>query len=102
MRSYNVISSDDHVEEPKDTWQSRVPAGLRDRAPRVVRVEDGDAWEINGVRGRTIGLEAQARKKFADHKASGEPFDTSRQGFFDPRKRPQDNDHHGLDDQTPV
>ena len=53
---YNVISSDDHVEEPKDTWQARVPAKLRDRAPKVVRVADGDAWEVNGVRGKTMVL----------------------------------------------
>jgi predicted TIM-barrel fold metal-dependent hydrolase len=100
MRSYNVISSDDHVEEPKDTWQSRVPAKLRDRAPRVVRVEDGDAWEINGVRGRTIGLEAQAGKKFEDYKASGESYDTIRKGSYDPHERLKDMDIDGVDAQT--
>ena len=94
---YNVISSDDHVEEPKDTWQSRVPARLRDRAPKVVRVADGDAWEVNGVRGKTIGLEAQAGKKFEEYKPSGESYDTIRKGSYDPHERIKDMDIDGVD-----
>src|SRR5579883_3619411 len=97
---YNVISSDDHVEEPKDTWQSRVPAKLRDRAPKVVRVADGDAWEINGVRGKTIGLEAQAGKKFEEYKSSGESYDTIRKGSYDAHERLKDMDIDGVDAQT--
>lgn len=97
---YNVISSDDHVEEPKDTWQARVPARLRDRAPKVVRVADGDAWEVNGVRGKTIGLEAQAGKKFEEYKPSGESYDTIRKGSYDPHERIKDMDIDGVDAQT--
>ena len=33
-----IISVDDHVMEPKDLWQRELPASLRDKAPRVVRV----------------------------------------------------------------
>ena len=100
MKSYNVISSDDHVEEPKDTWQSRVPAKLHDRAPKVVRVPEGDAWEINGVRGKTIGLEAQAGKKFEEYKPSGESYDTIRKGSYDPGERLKDMDIDGVDAQV--
>jgi predicted TIM-barrel fold metal-dependent hydrolase len=32
-----IISVDDHVVEPPDLWTARVPARLRDRAPRLVR-----------------------------------------------------------------
>jgi predicted TIM-barrel fold metal-dependent hydrolase len=32
-----IISVDDHVLEPKNVWQDRVPARYRDRAPRVER-----------------------------------------------------------------
>ncbi len=31
-----IISVDDHVMEPKDLWQTELPASLRDRGPRVV------------------------------------------------------------------
>ena len=41
---YRVISADDHIDLtwlPKDTWQKRVPAQWRDRAPKVVDTPDG-------------------------------------------------------------
>src|SRR5438128_11099186 len=46
---YRLISADSHVNEPPDLWVSRVPAALRDRAPRIERFADGDAWVIEGV-----------------------------------------------------
>jgi hypothetical protein len=33
-----LISDDCHVIEPPSTWIERMPARLRDRAPRVVKV----------------------------------------------------------------
>ena len=35
-RQYTVISVDDHIVEPPDTFEGRVPAKFADRAPRVV------------------------------------------------------------------
>ena len=32
-----IISVDDHILEPRSLWQDQLPAGLRDRGPRVVR-----------------------------------------------------------------
>ena len=49
MRSYRLVSADSHVVEPPDLWTKRVPAKLRDRAPRQVRMEQGDAWVIEGT-----------------------------------------------------
>ena len=46
---YQLISADSHVNEPPDLWVKRVPAALRDRAPRIERFEEGDAWVIEGV-----------------------------------------------------
>jgi len=46
---YRLISADSHVNEPPDLWQSRVPAKLRDRAPRVEALAEGDAWILDGV-----------------------------------------------------
>jgi predicted TIM-barrel fold metal-dependent hydrolase len=46
---WGVISVDDHVIEPPDTWTSRVPAKFKDRAPKVVeRGGDGFAWDFDG------------------------------------------------------
>jgi len=46
---WSVISVDDHVIEPPNTWTSRVPAKFRDRCPKVVeRPGDGFAWDFDG------------------------------------------------------
>ncbi len=37
-----LISADNHVFEPVDLWQQRLPAGLRDRGPRLE--QQGDWW----------------------------------------------------------
>jgi predicted TIM-barrel fold metal-dependent hydrolase len=42
-----VIDADAHLTEPADVWTARVPSRFRDRAPRLVRGDDGvDVWHI--------------------------------------------------------
>src|SRR4030088_3163263 len=45
-----MISVDDHVLEPGHLWQDRVPAKLRDRAPRLIDTDEGTVWEFDGQR----------------------------------------------------
>jgi predicted TIM-barrel fold metal-dependent hydrolase len=50
-----IISSDDHMDLnvlPPDLFVERVPAALRDRAPRVVETAEGKFWQAEG---RTLG-----------------------------------------------
>jgi predicted TIM-barrel fold metal-dependent hydrolase len=58
-----LISSDCHVAEPPDLWQSRVGSSLRERAPRVVAEDDGDWWYVDGHRTASFTM-AQAGKRF--------------------------------------
>src|SRR5260370_14311869 len=37
-----VLSSDSHVFEPPDLWQTRIDAPFRDRAPRIERIGGAD------------------------------------------------------------
>src|SRR5438105_9564474 len=37
-----VLSSDSHVFEPPDLWQTRTDKAFRDRAPRIERIDGGD------------------------------------------------------------
>ena len=40
-----IISVDDHIVEPPDIFEGRVPARLAERAPRVVQTSSGfDTW----------------------------------------------------------
>lgn len=50
MAGYRIISSDDRVFEPRELWTSRVEPRYRDRAPHIVRHDDGgDWWYTDGV-----------------------------------------------------
>jgi predicted TIM-barrel fold metal-dependent hydrolase len=62
---YKVISADNHIIEPRDLFETRMPIEFRDRAPRMVRGKDGgDGWSWRGeVPERTLGIEATAGRE---------------------------------------
>jgi predicted TIM-barrel fold metal-dependent hydrolase len=45
---HRLISADNHVFEPVTLWQERLPAGFRDRGPRV---EQRDEWIVMAIEG---------------------------------------------------
>ena len=45
-----IISLDDHVIEPPNVWQDRLPAKYRDVGPRVVR----DTYSVDWVNGNQV------------------------------------------------
>jgi uncharacterized protein len=50
---YRVISADDHIDLrwlPRDLWARRLPAALRERAPRVDEADNGPVWSCEGKR----------------------------------------------------
>jgi uncharacterized protein len=49
-RKYQIISGDGHIETPPEPWVARVAEKHRNRAPRLVRLPEGqgDAWIIEG------------------------------------------------------
>ena len=54
MPDYKIISGDSHIVEPPNLYIDRVPAKLRDRAPRMERRQtasgrDYDAWFVDGT-----------------------------------------------------
>src|SRR5437899_12349878 len=40
-RVYNVIDADGHILEPLDLWDNYIDPAFRDRAPRIVKGENG-------------------------------------------------------------
>ena len=56
-----MVSVDDHLVEPPNMFEGRLPARMRDQAPHVERLSDGsDVWLFNGVKIPNIGLNAVA------------------------------------------
>ena len=43
-----MISVDDHLIEPPNVWEDRLPAKFRERGPRWVSDDQGEAWLIEG------------------------------------------------------
>ena len=40
-RTYNVVDADGHILEPLDLWDQYMDPQFRDRAPRIVKGENG-------------------------------------------------------------
>ncbi len=100
MTTYNLISTDDHVLEPADTWQKRVPAALKERAPKVVSQNGQETWVIDGERHRHVGLSAMAGRKFEEYTVAPVSFAEMRPGCHDPHHRLKDMDQDGVDAQV--
>ncbi len=47
-RTPDIISVDDHIVEAAGDFTRRVPQRYADIAPRVVHLDDGDAWQVDG------------------------------------------------------
>jgi predicted TIM-barrel fold metal-dependent hydrolase len=92
-----IISVDDHLIEPPDTFEGRVPGALAERAPRVVENADGTQyWLYEGRTYPNVGLNAVAGR--ARHSWSMDPsrFDEMRPGCFDIHARIDDMDVNGI------
>ena len=54
-----ILSIDDHVVEPPDLFRNHLPAAYADRAPKLVRADDGtEHWEFEGREFGVFGLNA--------------------------------------------
>ena len=94
---YPILDADAHVNEPPDTWQARVPAKLRERAPKVVHTDNGDMWSFDdGKSMRPVGLTATAGLSYLQYRPSGLAYDTMRPGSFDTKARLADMDADGI------
>jgi len=96
-RTYRLISGDSHVNEPGDLWSTRVPLEFRDRAPRIERFEQGDAWVIEGVRDPiNFGMNACAGLEPSEMHAWSR-FEDVRAGGYDPAARIEEMDRDAVD-----
>lgn len=98
-RTYQVISSDGHLEIPPDGWINRVPELHRDRAPRLVTLSGGgEGWLVEGMPLIHNGTNIAAGRKMKITGASywaedGKPAP----GTGGPVQRLQEQDYDGID-----
>ncbi|GIH73605.1 amidohydrolase family protein [Planobispora longispora] len=49
LNGLRVVDADTHITEPHDLWTSRAPKDYRDRVPRVLEVDGGPKWVVDGA-----------------------------------------------------
>lgn len=96
-RRYTVISADDHIVEPRHTFEGRVPARLADRAPRVIEKQDGsETWVYDGQEIPNVGFNAVVGRPVSEYSFEPARFDEMRRGAWDIHARIADMDINGV------
>jgi predicted TIM-barrel fold metal-dependent hydrolase len=94
---YTVISVDDHLVEPPDMFEGRLPARLADRAPRVVETDRGhQVWEFDGQQYTQVGMNAVAGRRRDRVTLEPTRFEDMRRGCWDIHARIHDMDLNGV------
>jgi len=96
-RRYTIVSVDDHIVEPPDTFEGRVPRKYADRAPHVVERDDGSqTWVYDGVEMPNIGFNAVVGRPVSEYSFEPVRFDDMRRGAWDIDARVADMDLNGV------
>ncbi|GAA1871993.1 amidohydrolase family protein [Pseudonocardia ailaonensis] len=92
-----LVSVDDHVIEPPDMWDGRVPKKYLEHAPKLVRQADGtDAWEYFGLKSSNAGLNAVAGRPPEDYGYDAQALSDMRPGCYDVHERVRDMSANGV------
>jgi predicted TIM-barrel fold metal-dependent hydrolase len=92
-----MISVDDHVVEPPDLFDAHRPGKYRDRAPKVVQLEDGsDVWRFGDATIPNIGLNAVAGRPKEEYGIEPTSFTEIRRGTYDIHERIKDMNAGGI------
>src|ERR1700758_1112215 len=96
-RRYTVISADDHIVEPPDTFTGRLPRKVADRAPKGVETEHGGQPGVfAGQELPNVGFNAVVGRPVAEYGFEPVRFDEMRRGAWDIHERIKDMDLNGI------
>ncbi len=92
-----LVSVDDHVVEPPDMFEGRVPAKYAGREPKVVHNDDGtDVWSYEGSRIPNVGLNAVVGRPPEEYGIEPTSFAEMRPGCYDINERIRDMNANGV------
>jgi predicted TIM-barrel fold metal-dependent hydrolase len=96
-KHYTVISVDDHLIEPPDLFDGRMPTDLKDKAPHIVEFETGaQAWVYEDNLYPNVGLNAVVGRAKDEWSMDPARFDEMRRGCWDIHARIADMDIAGI------
>jgi len=94
---YKLIDCDQHVIEPPDLWDRYLDKKYLDKAPKLVKDEDGgDAWNLGGSV-ESLGLVAAMNKTPETLKWTGVRYEDMHPGITDWKGRLELMDQDGVD-----
>ena len=92
-----MVSADDHVVEPPNVFEGRLPTRYKDLAPRFITREDGtNAWEYEGSVMSNVALNAVAGRPPEEYGIEPTSFDEIRPGTHDIHERIKDMNANGV------
>jgi predicted TIM-barrel fold metal-dependent hydrolase len=95
MDDWVLVSVDDHMVEPQDTFERHVPAKYRDRAPRIEERNGAQVWVFEGKVSPNIGLSATVGRPREELGLEPNRFEQMRRGCYDVDARVQDMNANG-------
>jgi predicted TIM-barrel fold metal-dependent hydrolase len=96
-RHFTVISCDDHIVEPRDAFEGRVPKKFAHRAPRIVEDDDRrENWLYDGHLLPNVGFNAVIGRPVDEYSFDPTRFDEMRRGAWDVGARVHDMDLNGI------
>lgn len=97
IRRYMIVSVDDHLVEPPDTFRGRMPCRFGERVPHVVELPNGaHAWQVDGSILPTIGKNAVAGRPILETSEEPTRFEYMRRGAWDVDARIHDMNIDGV------
>jgi predicted TIM-barrel fold metal-dependent hydrolase len=96
---YNIVSADAHILEPKNIWETWLPAKYHDKAPQLVKdVDGGDAWlHAGAAEPDPIGLVSTPGMAWDEFRWTGVTYEQARAGCYDGAERLADMTLDGVD-----
>jgi predicted TIM-barrel fold metal-dependent hydrolase len=92
-----MVSVDDHVVEPANLFEGRLPAKYEELAPKFITREDGtNAWRYEGAEIGNVALNAVAGRPPEEYGIEPTALDELRPGTYDIHERIKDMDANGL------
>ena len=94
---YTLISTDDHLVEPPETFIGRLPKKLQDRAPKVIETEEGhEVWFFEDTPYFQVGFMCVAGRPKEDYRMEPSRFAELRPGCYKIDDRIKDQDINGI------
>jgi len=92
-----LVSIDDHVVEPPDTFERHVPAKWKNDAPCLKADENGiETWHFQGVTATSVGLNAVVTWPKEEWNLEPSTFSEMRPGAYDVHERVRDMNRNGI------